>query len=220
MRARYPWGAEWEFVANLCYNDQLAEDDAAFVKVMYQSRLNKVRGGVAGAGAAARADLAGTARTSQRDCCSSATARIGVLPIGERRRHGRHGRRAVCAVQVGGLLCRHDAVRGRLVLAGSALTVRHTKHHRTRTWPRDGSPASSRLHGANSAPFVLPVHARAPAGRARSRLGADVVCRRPMVLLRTEVVRGPAVLQVRKNQRMPRHTVPFAETSDSTARQA
>jgi hypothetical protein len=34
--------AEWEFISNLSYKEQLAEEDAAFVKIMYQSRLNKV----------------------------------------------------------------------------------------------------------------------------------------------------------------------------------
>ena len=34
--------AEWDFIQSLSYREQLAEEDAAFVKLVYTSRLNKV----------------------------------------------------------------------------------------------------------------------------------------------------------------------------------
>ena len=33
---------EWDFIQSLSYREQLAEEDAAFVKLVYTSRLNKV----------------------------------------------------------------------------------------------------------------------------------------------------------------------------------
>ena len=34
--------AEWDFIQSLSYREQLEEEDAAFVKLVYTSRLNKV----------------------------------------------------------------------------------------------------------------------------------------------------------------------------------
>lgn len=35
--------AEWEFIQNLSYRKQLSEDDANFVKMMYMTKLKKVK---------------------------------------------------------------------------------------------------------------------------------------------------------------------------------